>query len=235
MGGISERIRADIEGRIRAGALKPGTRLPIETALMAEYNCARMTVGRAMTQLAQSGLIERRRKAGSFVAQPRLQTAVLEIPDISGMIAARGAAYGFAQRSRAVRPSCAESAEAALLARGAVLALDGVHTENGINFAWEHRVIALAQVPEAAEADFSQTGPGTWLLAHVPWSEARHRIAAVAADAIVARALDVKKGTACLQVERWTWRAGAGVTFARQLFPGDRFDLVASFGPDGGR
>ncbi len=73
--------------------------------------------------------------------------------------------------------------------------------------------------------------PGSWLLNHVPWSQARHRITAVPADAATARLLNLAPHAACLQVERWTWRSGQGVTFVRQVFPGDRYDLVADFSP----
>ena len=39
----------------------------------------------------------------------------------------------------------------------------------------------------------------------------------------------MKPGAACLCVERRTWRDGQGVTRVRQVFPGDRYDLVALF------
>ena len=42
-----------------------------------------MTVSKALTELARAGLIERRRKAGSFVARPQRQSALLEIRDKS--------------------------------------------------------------------------------------------------------------------------------------------------------
>ena len=68
-------------------------------------------------------------------------------------------------------------------------------------------------------------------MSHVPWSEARHRISAVGASPEVARLLMVSKGTACLMVERWTWREGIPITSVSQIFLGDRFDLTASFAP----
>jgi GntR family histidine utilization transcriptional repressor len=42
-----------------------------------------MTVNKALSQLAKAGLIERRRRSGSFVRRPRSQAAVLEIHDIA--------------------------------------------------------------------------------------------------------------------------------------------------------
>jgi DNA-binding transcriptional MocR family regulator len=48
---LHERIRAEIEGAILEGKLRPGDRIPKETELMAEYGCARMTVNKASPRL----------------------------------------------------------------------------------------------------------------------------------------------------------------------------------------
>ena len=61
---LHSRIRSDFEERIMSGALKPGDRIPFEHELMAEYGCSRMTVNKAMSSLADAGLIHRRRRAG---------------------------------------------------------------------------------------------------------------------------------------------------------------------------
>jgi GntR family histidine utilization transcriptional repressor len=87
---LDARIRADLEGRIRSGEWPPGARIPTEHALMASYGCARMTVNKALSGMAAAGLVDRRKKAGTFVAQPPVRTAVIEIPDIAALIRARG-------------------------------------------------------------------------------------------------------------------------------------------------
>lgn len=214
---LDARIRGDIERRIRSGAWKPGHRIPFEHELAAHYGCARATVSKAMTALARAGLIERRRRAGSFVAHPHVQSAVLDVPDIGRMIAERGDAYRFALLKRRVGKQAIE--------------IEGVHFAAGEPFGHEARTIELAAVPEARDVDFAVEAPGSWLLGHVPWSDARHRITAVGAAPRIARALGLSIGAPCLQVERWTWRQGAAITWARQTFPGDRYDLVAEFTP----
>ncbi|WP_163449962.1 GntR family transcriptional regulator, partial [Escherichia coli] len=78
---LQERIRSDIEERIRSGELRPGDRIPFEHELVAHYGCARATVSKALERLAHAGLIERRRKVGSFVAHPQVHAAVLAVPD----------------------------------------------------------------------------------------------------------------------------------------------------------
>ena len=54
---------------------------------------SRMTVNKALTPLDEGGLIERRKRAGTFVRLPRLDSTVLDIPDIQHEITARGAAW----------------------------------------------------------------------------------------------------------------------------------------------
>lgn len=232
MSSLDARIRADIEGKIRSGEWPPGARIPTEHELKAHYGCARMTVHTAITTLVAAGLIERRKKAGSFVASPHVQTAVFEIPDIAAVIAARGESYSFTLlgRTRAPASSLAAGDHPGFALTGEVLVVDGLHVAQGRPFCLEHRVINLKAAPAADGVDFSTTSPGSWLLGHIPWTQARHRIAACAAGHAAAQ-LEIGRAAACLQVERWTWRLGEPVTFVRQLFPGDRYDLIAEFAP----
>nr|WP_295524865.1 UTRA domain-containing protein [Novosphingobium sp. Chol11] len=231
---LGRRIRADIEAQIKGGHWPPGYRLPTEQELQTRYGCARATVGKALSALADAGLVERRKKAGTIVATPRAHTAVLTIPDIAEVMAARGQAYRFELTGRAVRAvDPASSNERALMAHGAMIALAGMHHADSSVFALERRVISLAQVPEAESEPFVRQAPGTWLLQHIPWTRARHRICAASLAAEDARALGLPEGSACLRLERWTWRELAGITYVEQTFAADQFDLIAEFSPGG--
>lgn len=230
---LHQRIRADIEGLILSGTLRPGERIPVEHELMARYGCARMTVNKALSALADAGLIERRKRAGSFVSSPKIHMAALAIPDIQAEIVGRGMEYGMELLHRAVLPAAEVAADRMALKRGGrALLLRCRHLADGAPFALEERLINLAAVPEAEGVDFSQVPPGSWLLSHVPWTEAEHRIAAIQAGADGA-ALGLAADAACLLLDRRTWRqtktTPAPVTAVRQLFPGTMFDLVARF------
>lgn len=226
---LHARIRADIEGAILSGTLRPGDRIPFEHELMARYGCARMTVNKALSGLVDAGLLERRRRAGTFVARPHIHMAALAIPDIQAEIEGRGQRYGLELLSRDVLPASAVDPARMKAPRGArVLALTCRHLADGRPFAVEERLISLKSVPDAALADFTAIAPGSWLLAHVPWTEAEHRIMAAPAGRL-ATALGLDEATACLVLDRRTWRADQPITQVRQIFPGDRFDLVARF------
>lgn len=232
---LPRRIRADIERRILTGEWRPGDRIPFEHELMDQYRCARMTVNKAIAGLADAGLIVRRRRAGSFVAQPRIHSVMLEIPDIQADITARGEHYGLRLLSRRRRkPAASRPDEKTLAGKGDLLVLRCVHLANDRPFALEDRLISLAAVPQAEHIDFSIESPGTWLLGHVPWTQAEHRITAVNAETDTAEVLDIAPNTACLALERRTWRASEHITHVRQLFPGTHYDLVARFAPKSG-
>ncbi|WNO54209.1 UTRA domain-containing protein [Stakelama saccharophila] len=228
---LHERIRRDVEARILSGALGPGDRLPTEQALMADYGCARMTVSKALGALAAAGLIERRKRAGSFVARPETHSMMLDIPDLEGEVRGRGEAYAFHVTHRTVRrPRTA--AERALGGQGELLVVEGIHRADDRPFAVEYRSISLNAVPEARTRDWAAPSPGAWLLAHVPWTEAESRVTAISADAKLADKLDVEPRAACLALDRRTWRGADGITSVRQIFAPGAIDLVARFGPD---
>ena len=225
---LHEKIRKTIEDKILTGAWAPGYRIPFERDLMSQYDCARMTVNRALASLVDAGLIVRRRRVGSFVAQPHIRSVVLDIPDIKADVVARGGSYGLRLLSRKVRKAT-RADEKALAGQGSVVVLRCLHLANGQPFALEDRIINLKAVPAAAAADFSVDPPGTWLLVHVPWTEAEHRITAINADAPTSEILEVPEGEACLMLERRTWRGKANVTAVRQVFVGATYDLIARF------
>lgn len=229
---LTERIRSDIEARIISGAWPPGMRIPFEHQLMKEYGCSRMTASKAIGDLAQAGLVERRRRAGTFVAHHEFESFVLEIPQIHALVALSGEPYAFEvllHKRRKATPSRAD--EVQLVGRGDLVEVRGIHHAGPKPLALEERYISVAAIPAAADANFSVTPPGSWLLKHVPWSRAEQRITAVAATAREAALLKVAPAAPCLVVERRTWRNGSPVTYVRSIFPGDRYHLVGHFAP----
>lgn len=232
---LHQRILDDIEGRILSGEWQPGHRIPFEHELTEYYGCSRMTVNKALTQLAKAGLIERRRRSGSFVSFPQSQAAILEIHDIRDEVAALGAPYRFELVSRSERLSGPADARNIDMPRHTPLVeLICRHYAGKRVFALEERIINLRTVPGAAETDFAEQSPGPWLVSYVPWSSARHSIRAVAATPDNAAMLGVAPGSPCLVVERQTWNADQPVTHVRFTYPGDNHALVATFTPSQG-
>ena len=227
---LYKQIRLDIERQILTGEWAPGHRIPFEHELMVRYSCSRMTVNKALSELAQADLIERRRRAGTFVRRPKFLSAVLQITDIRAEITALGRSYGYEmiESSRRVA-NAADRARLGVRKAGKVVAIACRHSADNVPFAIEDRLIDLDAVPEAATADFAIEPPGSWLLHHVPWTEAEHAISAIVADEPAAAALDIAIGAPCLVIERHTWRSARPLTAVRLLYPGESHKLVARF------
>lgn len=229
---LHQKILRDIEMRIMSGEWAPGYRLPYEVELAKTYKVSRMTVNKVMTQLVQAGLIERFKKSGSFVAQPREHSAMLEIQDIGQEVEKLGNTYSFSVVSRQVcqTPMSRDSIDDKM--EGApYLDVSCLHEANGAPFCLEERLISLDAVPEAANQLFVDVSPGTWLLQRVPWTSAEHNIFAVGANQATAEKLGLENGSCCLVVQRRTWNDQGPVTIVRLTYPCDNHVVTARFQP----
>lgn len=229
---LHQRILSDIQGKILSGEWAPGRRIPVEHELTKQYRCSRMTVSKVLTQLAQAGMIERRRKVGSFVSRPHSQSAVLSIPDIKAEVAALGLPYSFEVVQRQKRRATREDRSVMGVDESVpVLEIVCRHFAGEQPFCLEYRLINLLAVPEAAAESFAELAPGAWLLRRVPWTVAEHRIRANGAQGEAASLLKMKQRAPCLVIERTTRGSDTTITFVRLTYPGNLHELVATFTP----
>jgi GntR family histidine utilization transcriptional repressor len=227
-----QEIRQALESAIVSGSWPPGARVPSEAQLLKRYRCSRMTVNKALSALAASGLIVRRRRFGSFVAKPKTETNLLQIQNTEEEIVRAGKAYRVTLLSRVERKATRQDAlRLGVPVATPVLALKCIHFADDKPLVAEDRLINLKAVPSAAKIDFKETSPGTWLLNKVPWSEAEHQIRAVNATSDIAKYLDIGEGEACLVVERQTRYSGRVITHVVLSYPGSTYQLAARFSP----
>lgn len=208
-------LRAKIGERIRAREWAPGALIPNEAQLAADYGVARATVNRALQSLAEDGVIERKKRAGTRVAALPARRARLEIPVIRLEVEARGADYGFRVLQDAV-----EVAPGGLmgLPRGHVLRhITTLHLSDGAPQAFEDRWLNMAALPEALREteDFGGLSVNEWLVANVPFLGGELAFLAAPAGVVEAEALALVPGTAVLVTERVTFGPEGGITFVR--------------------
>jgi GntR family transcriptional regulator, histidine utilization repressor len=233
-GPVYDQIRRAIRDLVLNGTWPPGTSVPPEHALMERLGASRMTVHRALVQLAREGLITRRRRSGTVVASPPASHAMLDILSIPDEVRRLGQDYAFEILSRRDGKPTPEVAVVFELKRAEpVVHLVTRHLSGGRPHVLEERVIHLATVPAAAEESFATVPPGDWLLQNSLWSQAEHALSAVAAGPREAELLAIERGEPCLLVERRTWNQGSPVTAVRLLYPGGRHRFVGRFGPYG--
>ena len=80
-------VKDHISRKIQDGTWPPGHRLPSEHELVAQFAISRMTANRALRELSEQGRIVRVAGVGSFVAENKPQSTLLQIANIASEIA----------------------------------------------------------------------------------------------------------------------------------------------------
>ncbi|MEN9409107.1 MAG: hypothetical protein RL216_1081 [Pseudomonadota bacterium] len=223
-----EGVRDEVLRRIRARDWPPGAVIPGEEALAVEFGVARATVNRALQALAEAGLLERRRKAGTRVALLPVRKATLDISIIRQEVEARGEPY--AHRVLAARMEGIPLAAALRMgvpAGVSMLFLETLHLAGGRPFAHEVRWLNPGGLPGRVVPDFAGMSANEWLVQNVAYATGDIAFSAEAATVGEAAALGISAGDPVFVTERVTWTAEAPITFVRLLHgPGYRLRTV---------
>ena len=217
-------VKADILAKITGGTWAPGSLVPNEIDLAETYGCARATVNRAMRELADEGIIERRRKAGTRVRLAPIRQARFDIPIVRQEIEEQGATYRYSLVSReiAIAPPWLK-ARLNLAGDSEALHLVCMHYADGSPYQHEDRWINLEALPQARQADFSEVGPNEWLVSTIPFSDAEISFSATSADVELAEFLGCAEGAPLFTTERSTWWETGAITYVKLSFrPGHR-------------
>jgi len=220
------RIKDRIAGRIRAGDWPAGTRLPSENQLVAELGCSRMTVHRALRELSAEGLVTRVTGVGSFVAEPRPRTELLELRNIAEEIVSRGGRHD--AEVRLLRAEAAPAAVAADFAKAEGARLYHsviVHRQDGVPVQLEDRWVDPEVAPGYVTRDFAAENATAYLVRVAPLDALEHVVEAGLPTPEEARLLDIAAGEPCLTLYRRTWSFGRVATRSVLTHPGARWRL----------
>jgi len=219
-------LRVDLATRIRAREWGPGDLIPGEEQLAADYGVARATVNRALRALAEAGVVERRKRAGTRVALLPVRRARLDIPVIRREVEAQGRRYAHRLLSQAMVPlPAAEAARMGLPAGTPTLRLETLHLADDRPHAYELRWLNPAALPPELP-DFAAISANEWLVARIPFVAGALSFGAEPAGATEAQALEVAEGTPVLVVDRVTLDAEGPITCVRLVHgPGHRLCL----------
>ncbi|MEO7151163.1 MAG: UTRA domain-containing protein [Burkholderiaceae bacterium] len=230
------RVKQHLKDELGRGRWPPGSRMPSDATLVAQFGVSRMTVTRALRELQAEGLVTRLQGVGTFAAHLSRVASTLTIRDLHEEITARG------HRHRAVvHLARAEKAPAELASRlglrsgASVFHTLIVHCENGVALQCEDRYVNPACAPDYLAVDFSRTTPTHYLLQVAPFWEAQFSIEASRPSAQEATLLGIAFDEPCLVVVRRTLSAGAPagvpITLARLVHPGRHYQIDAQFKP----
>jgi GntR family histidine utilization transcriptional repressor len=225
-------IKDHVRRQIARGRWTPGTRIPSENELVREFGAARMTVNRALRELASDGMLTRSQGRGTFVAELSLASSFLQVRDIHEEIAARGHRHHLARHVLRAERASADIASQLDLAPGArVFHVIVVHHENDIPVQVEERWINPEVAPEFLSIRLESETPGRYLTRVAPLTEAEHIIEARMPGATVRKLLDLKRGEPCLQVRRRTWVRRKVAAYGVLSHPGSVYRLEGRFKP----
>lgn len=221
-------IHGELTRRISERIWQPGDMIPGEVELAEEFGCARATVNRALRELADAGLLDRRRRVGTRVTRNPVRKATLSIPITRLEIEQRGSKWRHAVLSQDRLGAPALIASRLNLPAGHdVLHQTSVHFADSTAFLHEDRWINLEAVPDILDVDYTTISANEWLVQNAPFTEGDIALSSANATPQEAELLDTQTGAALFVIERTTWNRGMPITSVRLAYaPGYRIHMT---------
>ncbi len=169
----AQTIAREVRRRIVEREWRQGDRIPDEADLAIEFDAARATVNKALQLLADEGLLDRRRRAGTRVTVDPVRKATLSISIVREQVEQAGLAYSYRVVAQRRSPIPADIAARLGLPEGKILIhMRAVHYGDGRPFQLEDRWINPLTAPELEEVDFWQLNANEWLVRNAPYLRA---------------------------------------------------------------
>ena len=247
-----QRIKNAILDNIHSGKWQAGAAISTEMALAEEFSVSRMTVNRALKELSEERVLERRQGSGTFVAQQQFNHTFVEVRNIAQDLKSANRDYQAQVLSkRAITASMLDDDmrrkfgidEAVISSNSkgddskdtdnntnsAVAAIlyevKIIHFADGQPIQFEERWVDAAKVPEFIEQDFTVVNTSDYLIAKSPLERGRYTIRALAAPDEIADALQIASQSPTLVLCRQTYSAGQVLTFVKMWHAGDRYQF----------
>lgn len=215
----AQNIANEVRRRIVEHEWRQGDRIPDEADLAVEFDAARATVNKALQLLADEGLLDRRRRAGTRVAIDPVRKATFTISIVREQVEQAGMQYSHRVVAQRRSPLPVEIAARLGLPEGEILVhMRAVHYGDGLPFQLEDRWINPCAAPGLEKADFRQLNANEWLVRNAPYLRADLAFSAENANRRDARLLQTRPGQALLIMHRTTWNDLGPITTVRVAF-----------------
>lgn len=226
-----QRVRLALSDEIRRGGRPAGSRLPPERALAEHFGVSRVTLRRALEELAAAGDVSRS-GSGWVVATGAVGEPPNELMSFSEMAASRGLEPGSRVLERRVRAATLDEADELGLAPGASLfELERLRTMDGVPILIDRTAIPLSVAPGIDAVDLDGVSLYRVLQERfgVRPTRARFTVEAIAADARRAAFLELEPGEPLLRCNQQTEDdAGRQIELCEMVYRYDRYRFRAT-------
>ncbi len=224
-----QRIKKHVLARIRSGEWKEGDLIPTEEAFTKSFGVSRMTVSRALRELAADQVVVRFQGSGTFVAPEKVQANLLEIKNIADEIKARGHSHRselhLLERATAIDQ---QAAEFGVTSDATLFHSLIVHFEDETAIQVEDRWVNAEVAPDYMVQDFTCTTPNEYLMKVAPLQGAKYWIEAIMPPQKIASMLRISALEPCLVLHRKTISGGKVASVAVMWHPGKKYQFSGS-------
>ncbi|WP_367105289.1 UTRA domain-containing protein [uncultured Psychrobacter sp.] len=237
-----QRIKNAILDNIHSGKWQAGQAISTEMALAEEFGVSRMTVNRALKELSEERVLERRQGSGTFVAQQQFNHTFVEVRNIAQDLKSANRDYEARvvskriitasmlddnlRRKFGIEKIAEGNAQATFNEKQSILyEVKIIHIADGQPIQFEERWVDAQKVPNFIEQDFSIVNTSDYLIAKSPLERGSYTIQALAAPKDIANALQVAESSPTLTLCRQTYSAGRVLTFVKMWHAGDRYQF----------
>ena len=240
-----QRIKNAILDNIHSGKWQAGNAISTEMALAEEFGVSRMTVNRALKELSEERVLERRQGSGTFVAQQQFNHTFVEVRNIAQdlksanrdyqakVVSKRGITAAMLNdelRRKFGLEKVVETSESkegkSIDSEVAVLyEVKIIHFADSQPIQFEERWVDALKVPEFIEQDFSMVNTSDYLIAKSPLERGSYTIRALAAPDEIAALLQITAQSPTLVLCRQTYSAGQVLTFVKMWHAGERYQF----------
>lgn len=224
-----QQIKTYVLEKIAQGVWREGDIIPTEVALCAQFGVSRMTVHRALRELTSDDVLIRFPGSGTYVAQAKIPSTLIEIRSIAHDIRERGHEHSCrVLELETLAVSHAQSVRFGLAPGAPLFRSLIVHYEDATPIQLEDRVVDAVRLPDYLDQDWSTTTPNEYLMRAAPMPTGRYTIEVKLPPVDVAVPLDIPTAQPCLVMDRVTFSANAFASQAVMWYPGNRYKLVGN-------
>jgi GntR family histidine utilization transcriptional repressor len=222
-------LKAHVLKMIETEEWRGGDMIPTEESLAKEFGLARMTVNRALRELVTERVLTRVRGSGTFVADTRYESTLIEIRSISEEIKSRGDRHTskLLLLERTHDPLVLQTLE--LSTNDPAFHSRIVHFENDVPIQLEDRHVNGLVFPEYLDQDFEAQTPNQYMTGIAPAQGVQYWVTARQAPSAVRQALKMAIGEPCLVLHRRTKARGKIATDVMLWHPASRYQLSGAF------